>query len=266
MGETASHKDQVVGQFSQQAEGYNKLTKSMAAATDRQAAFRAQIGVRPDDVVLDVCCGTGALALDIAPFVSRVTGFDLTPAMLEQAKTEQAKRHLTNIDWKIGDISNLPFENGAFSLVVCGAAFHHLMDPHAAFGELVRICRPGGRIAVRDVTPPAEKSAMFDRLETLRDPSHTHALTPEELAGLGRDRAVDPPALHAGAAKDLPFDAILAASYPEKCTREDVRQMLWEDALNGEDKWGFAARIAEGKLLVTYPQTTAVWTRQPSSV
>lgn len=260
MGEPASHKDQVVGQFSQQAEGYGKLTRSMAAA-DRQAAFRTLIGVRPEDVVLDVCCGTGALALDLAPFVSHVTGFDLTPAMVEQAKTEQSKRQFRNIDWKIGDVSALPFEDGAFSLIVCSAAFHHLSDPRSAFGELVRVCRIGGRIVVRDVTPAPDKSAAFDRLETLRDPSHTHAFTPDELAELGGGLPVSNPALHSSAAKDLPFDAILATSYPELCTREEIRQILHTDALSGKDEWGFAARVADGALLVTYPQTTAIWER-----
>jgi ubiquinone/menaquinone biosynthesis C-methylase UbiE len=260
MGEDAGHKAQIVDQFSQQAESYSRLTGAMAAE-ERQAAFRALVQAGPDDNVLDVCCGPGTMALDLAPYVAHVTGLDLTPAMLDEARAGQAKRGVTNADWVVGDVFAIPFDVGAFSLITCGAAFHHMTDPGAAFRELVRVCRPGGRIVVRDVTPAAEKSAAYDRMEILRDPSHTHALTREEMAKLGERLPVSAPALHASLAADLPLDAILATSFPEACTVDELRDMFREDALSGADDLGFSARIIDGAIRVSYPQTTAVWTR-----
>ncbi len=81
--------ERVIDQFSRQAESYGKLTGGMASE-ERSAAFAALIGTMPDDVALDVCCGPGSLALDLAPYVAHVTGLDLTPAMLDQARVAQA--------------------------------------------------------------------------------------------------------------------------------------------------------------------------------
>jgi ubiquinone/menaquinone biosynthesis C-methylase UbiE len=261
MSDEANHKEQIIGQFTQQAEGYGRLTGSMADG-GRQAAFAALVQARPDDQVLDVCCGTGAIALGLAPYVAQVTGLDLTPAMLAQAKAAQEKQGVSNARWMEGDIYALPFADGTFSLVTSGAAFHHVTNPRDAFRELVRVCRKGGRVVVRDVTPDADKSAAYDRMEILRDPSHTHALTRDEMSRLGEGQPVSPPALHASLAADLPLDAVLATSFPEACSIEDLRAMFYEDALSGEDRLGFKARLVGEEIRVSYAQTTAIWGRR----
>lgn len=259
----ADHNERIIDQFSSQAEGYRKLTGGMASK-ERGAAFAALIGARPDDIALDVCCGPGSLALELAPHVAHVTGGDLTPAMLEQAGVAQALRGCTNVDWVQGDALQMPFRDGAFSLVTCCAAFHHMHEPGLALAEMVRICRPGGRIVVRDVTPEAAKSAAYDRMERLRDPSHTHALTPEELEWLGANLAVGAPVLHGSVTADLPLEAILATSFPEECTVGDLRAIFEADAREGQDRLGFNARFLDGDLRVSYRQTTAIWIRRES--
>jgi ubiquinone/menaquinone biosynthesis C-methylase UbiE len=258
MSDEALHKDQVIGQFSQQAESYGRLTSSMTD-NGRQEAFCALVGAGPDDEVLDVCCGAGGIALGLAPYVAQVTGLDLTPAMLAQARAAQERQGLTNTIWMEGDIYALPFADGAFSLVTSGAAFHHVTNPREAFRELVRVCRKGGRVVVRDVTPDADKSAAYDRMEVLRDPSHTHALTVDEMSRLGEGLPVNPPALHPSLAADLPLDAILATSFPEACSIAELRAMFYEDAISGEDKLGFKARLVGDEIRVSYAQTTAIW-------
>jgi ubiquinone/menaquinone biosynthesis C-methylase UbiE len=258
MAETADHKHRIVDQFSRQAEGYNRLTNGLAMV-DRQQAFRQLIGVRPDDLVLDVCCGPGVLALDLAPHVAQVTGLDLTPAMLDQARAAQVQKSHTNVEWVEGDVCALPFGEDAFSLVASSAAFHHLPDPGAAFGEMLRVCRPGGRIVIRDVTPADDKSAAYDRMERLRDPSHVHALTPGEVRGLGRGLPVGEPTLVSNLASDLSLDAILAASFPETRTRQDLHALFLADAQSGEDALGFSAKVIDGEIRVSYPMTTAIW-------
>jgi ubiquinone/menaquinone biosynthesis C-methylase UbiE len=260
VSEEAVHKGQIIGQFTQQAESYSRLTSAMADGS-RQAGFRGLVQAQPDDVVLDVCCGPGTLALDIAPYVAQVTGLDLTPAILDQARAAQDGRGTKNVAWREGDVYALPFADGAFSLVMSSAAFHHMTDPRAAFAELARVCRSGGRIAVRDVTPDADKSAAYDRMEILRDPSHTHALTQGEMAALGAGLPVSAPTLHGSVAADLPLDAILATSFPDTCSIAELRAMFYEDALSGEDRLGFKARLIEGDIRVSYQQTTAIWAR-----
>jgi ubiquinone/menaquinone biosynthesis C-methylase UbiE len=258
MAERADHNHQIVDQFSRQAEGYARLTGDMTHA-ERQKAFRDLIGVRPDDLVLDACCGPGVLALDLAPHVSHVTGLDLTPAMLERARAAQTQKGLGNVDWINGDVCALPFGDGAFSLVVSSAAFHHLRQPRAAFGEMLRVCRPGGRIVVRDVTPAHDKSAAYDRMERLRDPSHVHALTPGEMGDLGCGLPVNAPTHFLSLTADLPLKPILAASFPQACTRKDLHALFLADARSGEDSLGFSAKLIDGEILVSYPMTTAIW-------
>jgi ubiquinone/menaquinone biosynthesis C-methylase UbiE len=250
-------KAKVIGQFSLQAEGYSRLTSSMT--NGRQEGFRALLGPKLDDLLLDVCCGPGTLTLDLAPYVAHVTGLDLTPAMLVQACAAQEKRNINNAEWVEGDVYALPFADAAFSLVVSGAAFHHITTPRAAFAELVRVCRPGGRIAIRDVTPVDQKSAAYDRMEILRDPSHVHALTVDEMAGLGEGLPVAKPVVQGSVTADLPLDAVLATSFPEAITIAALRAMFYADALSGEDALGFNARLIEGDLRVSYRQTTCVW-------
>ena len=261
MADSASNKHSILEQFSQQAEGYSRLIGGMADERG-QFAFRDLVDARTDDHVLDVCCGPGTLALRLAPFVSHVTGLDLTPAMLEQARAAQERKGVANADWVEGDVFALPFTRDAFSLVTCGTAFHHLPDPLAAMNEMVRVCRPGGRIVVVDMTPDAAKSVAFDRMEKLRDPSHVHALSPAEMAGLGEDMEVGAAQLCSSFTADLPLDAILETSFPETCTIEDIRSMFLEDARSGEDRLGFNARLVDGEVQVSYVMSTAIWTKK----
>src|SRR5262249_30983733 len=64
-------------------------------------------------------------------------------------------------------------------------SFHQFTDPKGVFAEMVRVCRPGGRVTVCDVfTNSPEQAELYDRLEKFRDPSHMHALLVDELESL----------------------------------------------------------------------------------
>ena len=137
-----------------------------------------------DDTVLDVACGPGIVACELAKFVSHVTGIDITPAMIEQAKQMQNERKLNNITLKIGDILTLPFNDSSFSLVITRYSFHHLLYPLKALDEMIRVCKPDGRIVIIDVTPEFSKLDEYNRFEKLRDSSHVKAFTFKELSNM----------------------------------------------------------------------------------
>jgi ubiquinone/menaquinone biosynthesis C-methylase UbiE len=259
MNKHNKHTNEVISQFSLQAESYGRLTGSMNS--DRSAALRDLVSISPDDLVLDVCCGPGLLAIDLAPYVRRATGVDLTPAMLDQARATQAQKGLANVAWMQADACRLPFEPGSFSLVVCSAAFHHLEQPKHALGEMVRVCRSGGRIVVRDVTPPPESVAAYDRMEKMRDPSHIHALTATELLSLGAGLMVGEPRIRSSITADLSLNAILATSFPETCTTEQIKALFVEDARSGKNSLGFSARMVDGEVRVSYAMSTVLWPR-----
>ena len=255
---TAEQNTRVLDQFSQQAEAYAALVNR--SGTPLSDPLLESTGPHPQDRVLDVGCGSGQLAVALAPLVAHVTGVDLTPAMLDQARALQAKAGVANVDWKQGDSLRLPVPDGAFDLVVSRSMFHHAADPLGTLSEMRRACAPGGRIAVLDLTPDADKAAAFDALELLRDPSHARALPPEELRGLGAQLGLQEITARPHAA-ELPIEVVLATSRPPPGVLERVREFFARDAARGTNIFGYAARLKDGEVWVTYPMTLVVWRR-----
>ncbi len=103
------------------------------------------------DTVLDVACGPGIVACELVKFVSHITGIDITPSMIEQAKQMQKERKLDNMSWRIGDILTLPFTDSSFSLLITRYSFHHLLEPQKVLVEMIRVCKLDKRIVIIDV-------------------------------------------------------------------------------------------------------------------
>lgn len=245
-------------QFGKQAPAYARLVRSRSDGS----FTRLVAALRPgsDAHVLDVGCGPGLLTLALAECAGRVTGIDLTPEMLEQAQALQAELAIGNVQWQQGDILPQPFPDGAFSIVVTKATFHHLTDPAAVLAQMIRVCATGGRIAVSDVTPDPTRIEAFDRIEKLRDPSHVHALSAEHLRSLGRAAGLDELTFWQ-TPTTIPLEAVLATSFPEPGNLARVRSLYREDADSGEDRFGLSTRDQNGQLWVSYPMTTMVWVR-----
>jgi ubiquinone/menaquinone biosynthesis C-methylase UbiE len=108
----------------------------------------AALRLGPGDVVLDVACGPGnftaAFAAAVAP-TGRAIGIDLSAPMLDRARATNAHPRATYLR---GDATRLPFRDGSLDAVNCYAALYLIPDPYAAFDEMLRVLRPGGRIAV----------------------------------------------------------------------------------------------------------------------
>lgn len=103
--------------------------------------------VAPGDSVLDVACGTGALARAASQRVGpagRVVGLDINEGMLGVAR-----RLRPDIEWRLGDAADLPFDADAFDAVLCQSALMFFPDPTQALREMRRVCRPGGTVAVQ---------------------------------------------------------------------------------------------------------------------
>lgn len=122
-------------------------------------AHRALEGI-PVPSVLDVGCGTGMLSEQLlSAFPScRLTGVDLSPAMVERARARLAGR----AEVREADAERLPFHDGAFDLVVCNDSFHHCPDPDRAAFQMWRVLRKGGALVLGDVWQPAPARAMMN--------------------------------------------------------------------------------------------------------
>ena len=113
-----------------------------------QAHLLAAAAVGPDDVVLDVGCGNGRLTLDAAQAAATgsALGVDLSSAMLEKARERAEAEGVSNVTFEPADAQVFPFAPGSFSLAVSRFGVMFFKDPIAAFANIGRALRPGGRL------------------------------------------------------------------------------------------------------------------------
>jgi len=126
---------------------------------DAQIFYR-RIGVERGQQFLDVGCGAGQLALIAARARARATGCDISTNWLERAR-ERATLERLNVRFEEGDAEALPYKDGQFDVVasLIGAMF--APQPDLAAAEMLRVCRPGGTIAMANWTPDGFIGAMF---------------------------------------------------------------------------------------------------------
>jgi ubiquinone/menaquinone biosynthesis C-methylase UbiE len=162
----------------------NYVTSPFHAGQERLDEVIDLAQPRPADRVLDVATGTGNTALALAPLVAHVTGLDLTPEMLEEARALAVERRVENVDWILGDAERLPFPDGSFDLWTARVAPHHFQDLAAALSEAFRVLKPGGRAVVIDSSGPKEARDWLHQVEVRRDPSHVRMRTLDEWVEL----------------------------------------------------------------------------------
>lgn len=102
--------------------------------------------IAPDDVVLECACGTGAISSYIAPKCRKQVATDFSVGMLRQ--TAKNCRAYDNVKIRRADMTHLKCRDNRFDKVVAGNVIHLLDNPRAALKELVRVCKPGGKIIV----------------------------------------------------------------------------------------------------------------------
>ena len=242
------HRSRILDQFTRQAVPF-----AQAQAIRNQEALdrivkMAEAG--PEDTSLDVACGPGLLACAFARVVRHAVGIDLTPAMLDQAHKTQAEQKLQNLSWHQGDVTSLPFPDEHFSIVSSRFAFHHLEQPLAALKEMQRVCKPGGRVVVADMSPAPEKADALNAEERLRDPSHVRAMPLAELRELFAKAGLPAPRLETyrleGELEDL-----LSRSFPNEGDADRVRR-IFADSLT-TDALDLATRCENGKIYYGFP-------------
>jgi len=146
--------------FDRIAPVYDLMNRVMTAGLDlRWRRIAAEAVVRSGDRVLDACCGTGDFAVAASRAGARVTGLDFSERMLERARGKSAE-----VEWVQGDAQQLPFEDASFDAATVGFGVRNLEDLERGLAELRRILRPGGRLAILEITRPRGLLAPFYRL------------------------------------------------------------------------------------------------------
>lgn len=239
----------VVEQFSKQAVPF--ANSDVVRNDDVLNRMMARSELTPDDLCLDIACGPGLLVCTFAPFVHHATGIDLTPAMLAQAQQLQLRNKLSNVTWVEGDVTILPFANESFSLVTSRYSFHHMTEPRFVLREMIRVCKPGGRILVVDSSPAHSKADAFNRIERLRDPSHVRALTEVEFRKLFAEQGLPLQFVEKfRLAGEL--ESLLARSFPREGNAPAVRE-AFAHALT-DDLFDFCpCKSSDNKIFYSFP-------------
>lgn len=116
------------------------------------AAWARAIGhLLPPLDVADIGCGDGYLTLEMARWAQTVVGIDRSEPVLLRAAALAGRRHVTNAQWRKGDLSRLPLGDSSVDVALLSQALHHAADPESAVAEAVRILRPEGRLLVLDL-------------------------------------------------------------------------------------------------------------------
>src|SRR2546426_2594324 len=252
-----THKDSILDQFTRQAVPF-----TTAPSIKDEAALRLIVefsGAGPDDSVLDVACGGGLVVCAFARPVRHATGIDLTPAMLEQARKNQAAQGLTNVTWKHGDVLPLPYPDASFSIVTSRFAFHHFLDPLTAIKEMARVCRPGGKVVVVDSAPAPDTANAFNAMELVRDSSHTRAMPLEELKDLYRQAGLPEPRT-TGYRLEGELEGLIKRSFPNPGDDETLRR-IFRASVDG-DTLGIGARRDGDTIRYGYPVAVLVADRR----
>jgi demethylmenaquinone methyltransferase/2-methoxy-6-polyprenyl-1,4-benzoquinol methylase len=135
--------------FDRIAPVYDAMNRVMTAGLDmRWRRLAAASAVRRGDRVLDAACGTGDLAVaGLRAGAGSVTGLDFSPRMLERARRKEPA-----IEWVEGDLLALPFADGSFDAATIGFGIRNVADLDGGLRELRRVLRPGGRLAILEIT------------------------------------------------------------------------------------------------------------------
>lgn len=122
--------------------------------------FIERLAIAPGTRVLDLACGSGNLSIPAARARASVTGIDIAPNLIETAR-KRALREGLKIDFDEGDAEQLPYEDASFDMVVTMFGAMFAPQPERTAAEMLRVCRPGGRIAMANWTPTGFIGQMF---------------------------------------------------------------------------------------------------------
>jgi ubiquinone/menaquinone biosynthesis C-methylase UbiE len=132
--------------WNSKAQSYDKVVSKFLPKFYETILVNLIQDVSQSKKVLDAAAGTGILSIEMSEHVSHITAIDIAPEMLNVAKEKSARMQKYNIDFEVGDICNLKFDNKSFDTVVASNVLHLLFNPEIALQEIRRVLTDQGKI------------------------------------------------------------------------------------------------------------------------
>src|SRR5580704_2582121 len=128
-----------------------RLGKDYVPGKSWKSLAEALLRLMPPMTIADLGAGDGSFSLLLAQNATKVLAVDSSARMIEFARDQARRHHVKNIDYRLGDMEELPIDDEAVDLVFFSQSLHHALHPQHAIAEAARILRPGGRIAILDL-------------------------------------------------------------------------------------------------------------------
>jgi ubiquinone/menaquinone biosynthesis C-methylase UbiE len=211
----------------------------------------------PHALVLDVATGAGNTASAFSPFVRRVVGIDISAEMLAEADDQIRRNCVQNVDLCLADVTAMPFPNSTFDMVVGRGASHHFSDIKRALGEMSRVLKPGGVMAIDDRIVPEDEEVgrTMNTLHFLQDRSHVRDHRPSEWKTMLSDAGLDPKEMRTYV-RSMPLNRLTGKAEADDA-EEIVRQVNgFNEGLRG--KFGYRMVSGEPHLNHWFMLLTAV--------
>ncbi len=144
-------------------------------------------GIKPGDTVLDLGSGAGNDAFVARRLVSEtgtVIGIDMTEAMIEKAKANNAKAGYSNVEFRLGEIENMPVESNCIDVVLSNCVLNLVPDKERAFAEILRVLKPGGHFSISDIVTSRELPETLREVAALYAGCVSGALVKEEYLAI----------------------------------------------------------------------------------
>jgi SAM-dependent methyltransferase len=182
---TTTHLARVRARWDANAEWWDDMSSRNATTADRAADLdrtKVALALESGASILDAGCGTGQFAIAFAERGLRVVALDLAPAMIQRAMAHGAVAGV-DVDWRVGDLTSVAVEDGAFDAVHARMALQFVPDLPAALARIRAVLRPGGRLYA---SVPGALSPIYGRVwQRFLDPDFDMAyVTPRDLERL----------------------------------------------------------------------------------
>lgn len=219
-------------QFDAQAKNFSSW--SVTRNEEYMERYFEFIGFRKEDELLDVACGTGEFSIFCAGRIKGVHGIDISEGMIELAQRQARARGLTNLTFECHDVEHIPRASNSFAVVQCRSAFHHMESCPEVFKEMLRCCKPDGKLAVQDIMAYDDPkiNSFFEALEKEIDVSHSATLHRQDFIdlfdqnrlGVNRSLAVE---------IELNFREYLGHAFQSESSLERISLLLEEGLKDG---------------------------------